>query len=180
MGYVEQNLLPGERVIARAIPHWGVFVGPVVTLLTGLTLGLCLSLPALAAVGATETADEASVMAAGALFSGLFCFAPFGLVGVLSLTGVALSYFSTEFAVTDRRGIAKTGFIQRRSLEVMLNKVESIGVHQGLVGRLLDFGTIVVSGSGGTRQGFPNIARPLVLRRAINNILASKAPQDSG
>jgi hypothetical protein len=49
----------------------------------------------------------------------------------------------------------------------MLGKVEGIGVEQGFIGRLLGFGTITVTGTGGTKEPFPNIARPLEFRRQV-------------
>ena len=59
------------------------------------------------------------------------------------------------------------GFIQRHTVETMLGKVESIGVEQSLVGRVLDYGTILVVGTGGTQDSFKNIANPLEFRRKV-------------
>lgn len=59
------------------------------------------------------------------------------------------------------------GFIQRHTVETMLGKVESIGVEQSLVGRVLDYGTILVVGTGGTQDSFKNIANPLEFRRQV-------------
>ena len=87
------------------------------------------------------------------------------------LGDAAARYFTTEFAVTDRRIVAKTGLLRQRSLELVLGKVESIGVDQPLFGRMLNYGTIVVSGSGGTRQRFPSISDPMRLRNKINEML---------
>jgi uncharacterized membrane protein YdbT with pleckstrin-like domain len=78
---------------------------------------------------------------------------------------------TTEFAVTNQRIIAKTGLIIRRTLEILLNKVESIGVRQNIGGRLLDFGTIIVTGTGGTREGFRGIRQPLAVRKKINEVI---------
>jgi hypothetical protein len=53
-------------------------------------------------------------------------------------------------------------------LELNLAKVESIGVEQTLLGRMLNYGTIVIVGTGGTRQPFKDIADPMSFRRAVN------------
>src|SRR5437773_7607565 len=68
---------------------------------------------------------------------------------------------TSEFAVTNKRVLIKTGLIRCHSLETLLSKIESIGVTQGILGRILDFGTIVVSGTGGSKEPFHRIADPL-------------------
>jgi len=74
---------------------------------------------------------------------------------------------TSEFAVTNRRLIVKLGLISRRTVELNLSKIESIEVHQTVFGRLLDYGTISVNGTGGTLESFNAIAQPLEFRRAV-------------
>ena len=63
--------------------------------------------------------------------------------------------------------------IRRHSLELLLQKVEGIGVDQGIAGRVLGYGTITVSGTGGTKESFPLISDPLEFRRQVQaNIVA--------
>ncbi len=69
--------------------------------------------------------------------------------------------------MTTRRVLIKVGVLRRRSLELLLSKVESIGVDQGIVGRLLGYGTIIVTGTGGTKEPFRMIAAPLEFRRMV-------------
>jgi uncharacterized membrane protein YdbT with pleckstrin-like domain len=78
---------------------------------------------------------------------------------------------STEFGVTNRRIIAKTGFIRRQSLEILLSKVESVFVNQTILGRMLNFGTVTVTGTGGTRGSFRAIVNPIEIRKEINLLL---------
>ena len=75
---------------------------------------------------------------------------------------------TSEFAVTNRRVIIKVGLVSRRTVELNLEKVESIGVEQTILGRILGYGTIVVVGTGGTKEPFPRIADPMGFRRAVN------------
>jgi len=77
--------------------------------------------------------------------------------------------------VTDKRVIAKTGFLDRRSVDLLLSKVESIGVNQPIMWRMFNYGTIVVVGTGGTEEGFPNIADPMDFRKCINTQIAGSA-----
>jgi len=72
-----------------------------------------------------------------------------------------MKYSSSEFALTDRRLMAKIGIIATRSFELLLPKVESVAVEQGILGRLFDYGTVVVIGTGGSRESFKNIAEPV-------------------
>lgn len=78
---------------------------------------------------------------------------------------------TTEFAITNRRIIAKTGFIRRHTLEIFLQKIESIEVNQNILGRLLNFGSVTVTGTGSTKESFKAIKDPLTLRKYINQII---------
>lgn len=74
---------------------------------------------------------------------------------------------SDEFVVTNKRIIIKTGFISRDTIELNLNKVESIEVEQSVFGRMLGFGTLKVNGTGVTGQAFHKISDPLEFRRRL-------------
>ena len=76
-------------------------------------------------------------------------------------------YVTSDFAVTNKRVIMKTGWISRQVLELNLHKIESVNVDQSLLGRLLGYGTITVIGTGGTRERFDRIAHPLAFRKAF-------------
>lgn len=91
------------------------------------------------------------------------------------LTGIAsfINYTTSEFGITNKRVIAKVGFIRRNSLEVLLNKVEGIQVNQGIWGRILGFGSIIVSGTGGTKNPFHKISAPLEFRRRAQEQIAA-------
>lgn len=86
----------------------------------------------------------------------------------LVLLGIAyVRYKSTELAVTTKRVIVKHGFISRSTVEINLNKVESIQVEQGLLGRMFDFGTLVISGTGTAHAPLAGISAPMGFRRAF-------------
>lgn len=82
----------------------------------------------------------------------LWSLAPLILLGILLLVVVVglfvliwawIKYKTTEFAVTDRRVIAKSGLIARRTVEMFLDKVESLNVEQSVPGRLFDYGSVM-------------------------------------
>jgi uncharacterized membrane protein YdbT with pleckstrin-like domain len=146
MSYLDDHLLAGERIIYRARLHWSTFAPAIAVILLGVVLGIVLRIyqPAYWYVG--------------------LALAGFGL---LLAIGPAIRYASSEFAVTDKRVVAKLGFIERESLETLLTKVEAIGVDQGIAGRMLGYGTITITGTGGTEESFPRISDPLEFRRQI-------------
>jgi len=77
-----------------------------------------------------------------------------------------IARWSSEFAITNRRIVIKTGLIQRRTVELNIHQVESVHVDQSILGRLLDYGTVTIVGSGGTKEVFAYIEDPLKFRRA--------------
>ena len=87
------------------------------------------------------------------------------VVGIVFLVMAWIKVRSTELAITNRRVIAKFGFVKRHTVEINLDKVESLRVEQGFWGRILNFGTIYISGAGSAVAPIPNIADPLVFRR---------------
>jgi uncharacterized membrane protein YdbT with pleckstrin-like domain len=87
------------------------------------------------------------------------------VVGLFFLVAAWIRVHATEIAITNRRVIAKFGFIRRHTIEINLEKVESLRVEQGLMGRFLNFGTIFIGGTGSALAPIPDIADPLVFRR---------------
>ena len=148
MSYLEKNLLPGETVDYRAHLHPIIFLQPGFFGLIGLAF-----------------------VVFGLVSKGLSYFWMLGAVFLLyaSFVGIdrAIHYASSEFAVTNKRVVIKVGFINRKTLEMVLTKVETIRVDQSILGRVLNYGTIVVTGTGGTNEPFKSIANPLEFRRQV-------------
>ena len=90
------------------------------------------------------------------------------LLAPAAIFGIAYMYYiSIELAITNKRVIAKTGFISRDTSELPLNKVEGVNVKQSLLGRMLNYGTVIVSGTGSTPVSIKNIKDPLEFRRQL-------------
>jgi uncharacterized membrane protein YdbT with pleckstrin-like domain len=95
------------------------------------------------------------------------------LRGILTLWLLPLiDYWTSEFAITNKRVIVKIGLISRQTLELNLQRVESVSVDQSILGRLLGYGTITIIGTGGTREPFHRIANPLEFRKAVEEQLS--------
>jgi uncharacterized membrane protein YdbT with pleckstrin-like domain len=76
----------------------------------------------------------------------------------------------SEFVITNRRVVIKTGFIARSTFEMNLSKIESVNVDQSVMARIFNYGSITVIGTGGTRETFHNIAKPLSFRKAFQEL----------
>ncbi len=75
-----------------------------------------------------------------------------------------------EFAITNKRVIIKVGLISRRTLEMNIDKIETVNVNQSIGGRIFGFGTITVVGTGGTREVFRCIKEPLEFRKEFQKL----------
>ena len=144
MSYVDQNLIPGEQILYRTGLHWQ-YLFPAFVFGGLFILSGCLSI----------LADSVK---AGLIIAGL---------GFLMIYLSVISRRATEMVITDIRVIIKVGLFRIRTIEMMLSKIESIDVNQGLLGRMFGYGTIVLKGTGGSREPFKNVRSPLDFRRHV-------------
>src|ERR671922_2223882 len=80
---------------------------------------------------------------------------------------------TSEFAVTSMRLIFKVGLVARYTTELLLTKVESISVTQGLPGRMLNYGDLTVTGTGGAREVFRRVHDPVGFRNEVQRASAT-------
>ena len=146
MSYVDSTLLPGEQVTFRTYLHWLIFVRAIVIVAIGV---------AILVVGYQH--HWAAAVWLGAAVAAL------GLIGWLA---AYVRRRSSEFAVTNKRVIVKAGILRRRTVEMLLRQVEALEVDQSLTGRMLGYGTVIIIGTGGTREPFEKVSAPLEFRRA--------------
>jgi len=153
MSYIDRHLMLGERVVYRTRLHWVVFLPSAISLLAAVII--LIATPEVSALG-------------------------WVLVGVAIVTGISafVNYYTSEFGVTNKRVWVKLGLIQRSSFETLLTKVEGIQVDQSIWGRLLGYGSIVVSGTGGSKERFHKINNPLEFRTKVSEQV--EAPQSKG
>jgi len=148
MSYVEKNLIDGEKLIFRTGVHWTVLFWPFTT----VTLVIAGGIAIFAVAHFVGKIELGTLLVASALVYCLY---------------VVLKRSATEIAVTNRRVIIKTGMADRRSLEIMLPNVESIGIDEPLWGRVFGYGTVVIHGTGGTPDPFRRIAHPAEFRKHV-------------
>jgi hypothetical protein len=92
-------------------------------------------------------------------------------VGILVSASVTVR--TSELVITDRRVLIKVGFIQRHTFEMFISKIESVAVFQSMLGRVFDYGTVTIRGTGGSSESFATIAAPLRFRDAIQLVQGS-------
>ena len=147
MGYVEENLMVGEEVIYKANIHWMVY------------------LPALFVVFLSFII----IMVGGELFRWIGFLLL--VVGLLELIKAYFFRISTELVITTKRVIAKFGFIRRNTIELNHKKVESLSVHQNILQRILNAGTITIHGTGSGITPITYIDEPLIFRTNAMEII---------
>jgi uncharacterized membrane protein YdbT with pleckstrin-like domain len=158
MNYVEKVLQPGEKVVYRARLAWAMYIPGMLLLLAAIVFFVLTHM----IFETTLWADIVSVVL---------------IVIALFLLGQEwFERWTTEIAITDRRVIFKRGFIRRDTIEMAVEKVESVDVNQSLLGRLFDFGDITVHGTGTGLAPLRNIDSPLDFRSHITG-LAVKPPE---
>lgn len=157
MSYVEKNLIAGEQVVFQTRHHWIVMAG---ALAMGAVVDLAATVGLVFLLTSTglgwSVRDVGIVLAALALVVG----SAFVVMGVLKRN-------ATEMVVTNKRVIVKTGILSRRTFEMLLPRIESIGVEEPVLGRILRYGTVILRGVGGTPDEFNLIANPLAFRSHV-------------
>ncbi len=133
MSYVEKHLIPGESVQYETRLHWIVMLGHAVV---GILLVMfAIAIPITwASLGAKTKGSSVP----GAIY--LVALVVFLAGGALFLAG-QLRRKATEMAVTSKRVIVKTGIAERRTVEILLSRIESVAVDEPALGRLLGYGT---------------------------------------
>ena len=91
------------------------------------------------------------------------------IVIVLLIPFALLAYFGSEFGVTGKRLISKKGIISRNASEMNLGSIESVNVDQGVIERIINVGSLKISGRGTTIVEFTSIDDPVEVRKLIQN-----------
>jgi len=155
MSYVERVMQPGETLLCRSRLHWLIYL-PVLPFLAIFLLGAALHLGM-----QSNSADGASAIlplllivvgAAGAIVTGFRAW---------------LRRATTELAVTDRRVIFKRGLVRRHTVEMNMDKVESVDVDQSVLGRIFNYGDVTVRGTGASIEPLRLIDDPLAFRSCV-------------
>jgi uncharacterized membrane protein YdbT with pleckstrin-like domain len=156
MPYYRKVLQPGEDVRFLGRLHWIIY-GPA---LVGVASAALIAVAGLPFAEAHPEWRGAALIVEAAI---ALCI----LYVLVKLIGEAIRRVTTEIVVTDRRVLFKTGVFGRRTAEMNISKIETVDVFQGVIGRVLGFGTVLVRGTGSGLEPLARVADPIALRNAI-------------
>ena len=159
--YIIRTLTPGEKLIYIAKVHPAIYVAMIPTFLLLEAVVYYVFIFNFKINGVTPGA-----------MAYVFLLFPF-LVFLQSW----LTIKSTELALTNRRVISKTGIFTQKTAELQINQIESVEVEQGIAGRMLNYGSVLVKGTGGGSSPAPGIIDPLEFRKAVQTLTHSNRPQ---
>ena len=160
MPYLDQNLLPNEKVLYRAYIHPIIYF-PCIAWFGAFILHTVITY--------VLSQDDSIFIGNGIIqycFIGFFFF-----LAIYQGIKAIIMKNTIEFGITNQRIIAKTGFIRRNTIEMLLAKTESVRVDQGIFGRLLGYGTVIVVGTGGSKEKVFPVDNPMKVRKIMNRVI---------
>jgi len=152
MSYLQRILQPGETLRYVGRLHWIVYFPGLILFAVAVVLSITI-------VVANQFGNAVLYL--------LMALVVLMVASLLTLMAAALRRWTTEIAVTDRRVIFKRGLIRRHTIEMNMDKVETVDVDQSLAGRVFGYGDIVVHGTGSSIEPFRKIAAPLDFRNQV-------------
>jgi uncharacterized membrane protein YdbT with pleckstrin-like domain len=162
LSFVERHLISGETVQYQTRLHWIVMLGH-------LVIALLLDAAALALLFLYSRERNHPDAHANIL---LWVAAAACVISFIVFAIGAIRRNATEMALTNKRVIIKTGLATRRTIEIVLPRVESIVIEEPTLGRMLGYGTVILRGTGGTPEVFEQIAHPLEFREQVQREVA--------
>lgn len=146
MGYIEKNLMENEKVVYSAQLHPIVYFWPIIMGIVAI---------AVMAIPMGKDVEFVIKLAAG------FILLVIAFIWCVSING------GKQYVVTTRRLIFKRGIIKRTSMELLLRKCEGVKIEQSVMGRLLNYGTVIVT-TGEASSSYSHIKSPLTFSTQIN------------
>jgi uncharacterized membrane protein YdbT with pleckstrin-like domain len=150
MDYRSQVLQPNERVKAVGNLHWSVYLSGVLLLaLADILVFIALR---------KDPGERHTVLVSAVI------------IFVVAIAHIALTWLrcrGTEIVVTNQRVLYKSGIVTRHTTEMNISKIETVDVVQGIGGRLLNYGTLLIHGTGETLEPLRQVMAPVTLRNAI-------------
>ena len=156
MGFIEENLISDEEIVYKADVSWFVYLNPLAWMAAAIVIYI---------VGRFEIGISSPAVLIFSIFVALISFSRFS-------TAFSHQYY-TEIGITNKRIIAKFGFIARETLEIPLNRIESVTIDQSVAERITCCGTVAVHGTGQTLAPVRFIDEPVRFRNELNEAIAA-------
>lgn len=135
-----------NSVVYQARLHWILFVWPMVLFLFAVILGV--KLPQL---------EIPALLLAGVALIWEFI--------------VWITYQFSLVIIKQKQVVLCSGIFVRKTVDISLEKIESIDIRQPILGTIFQYGTLIITGTGGSRQLINHINKPLTCRRYIEQIM---------
>ena len=142
MSYIEHVLQPGEQIRYQGSIHWILYVPAIILCVVGVV--------------------SFALGHAGWIITVISI-----ILAILLALRAWFIRWMTEIVVTDRRVIYVHGLIQRHSIEVHMDKIESVDVDQSVLGRMFDYGDVTIRGTGSTMEPLRGVDRPIAFRNEV-------------
>ena len=149
--YVDEILQPGEKLLYSTTVH-GIVYAPGVFFLVLAAISLYAS---------------RLVVSEGLPLLWLAVSVVLAVIGLVLTLRAWFRRWTAETDVTSLRVVHKEGFIQRRTFEMNLDKVESVDVDQSIPGRIFGWGDVTIRGVGEGAERIRMIGSPLAFRNHI-------------
>jgi uncharacterized membrane protein YdbT with pleckstrin-like domain len=158
MSYIEQNIMKDEQIIYKTKMSNVVYATPLGCFIFGVVFMIV----------KLFFRDYPEI---GNLF--IFFSLILWVLGFGALISAIISVKTSEIGVTNKRVIIKIGVFSKRSLEMLLEKIESLQVEQNLIEQMFNSGTVNIKGSGGTVTPFSSISNPFEFRKKVQEQIES-------
>jgi uncharacterized membrane protein YdbT with pleckstrin-like domain len=168
LSYVEKHLIQGETIQYQTKLHWIVMLGHTLIAAVLALIGVALLVVPWNSVSGGAASLTPVSRWAGAVFL---------LIAVIFFAVGLIRRNATEMGITNKRVIVKTGLANRRTIELLLSRIESVVIEEPAMGRMLGYGTVIIRGTGGTPEVFEKIAHPLEFRERVQSQIAGSQKQ---
>jgi uncharacterized membrane protein YdbT with pleckstrin-like domain len=157
MRYIDKQLLTDEIIVYRTAFHWIVFFIPL--FFTALVAGFFMY------------GQDMPLINYGSL-----------VIAIYFWMSAYIKFLTGDFAVTNQRVIMKTGLLRINTIEVFIQRIEAVEVERSIIGRLFNYGTVIITGIGGSKEPIRQVDDPLMFRRKVQEqieIMLSKQQEKS-
>ena len=126
--------------------HWIIFLGPLILMIMGMLLGIYV-----------EPLQVVSLFFVG--------------FAIAWAAMNAVNYLSSSLTIRSKQVILRTGVVVKKITDIPMNKIESIDIRQSILGSILRYGTLMITGTGGTQHFINFLDKPLTCRRYIEQLM---------
>lgn len=99
---------------------------------------------------------------------------PSAILLALTLVWIIMTWVNFHFSsltITNKQVILRTGMLVRQTVDIPMTKIETIDIRQSIAGSIFRYGSLVITGTGGTRHMIDMIDNPLTCRRYIEQLM---------